>query len=514
MNDTAPPQSGWLRWWLPSLGIGFWLVLFLGLNLSGARHVLISADSDPCLHWRLGNWMIEHRAIVRVDPLLHTRAGAPVITKEWLSEVVFAAAGNLAGWSGIILLASILIATFVWLFFRQLFAETNDALLATGMMLLAMTACSMHWLARPHLFTHLLTLVFAWQLRWHKLGRVADRSLLLWLPALMVFWVNLHGAFLTGLVLVGMCLAGEIVSAIRQGRSWTRAKILFVLFVACLLASLVNPNTWKLHAHIVKFLGTPGFVNFTTEFMSPDFHASGMNSFALVLLVLAVTMLTVRPRLDATDFFLVGGWGYFALQSARNVPLFAIVVTPILAQWIAEGLTRANDSMWRQFYRGLSARLTGLQRDAGGGGLAMLALVAVVFAVAKPALVGGAPWLVNELPADKCPTGAFRFIREHPEKLPGEMFNKFVFGGYVELHLPDCKPFIDSRNDAYGPELAREYIIVAAVEPGWEEIFAKYKVGWTLLPPWDSLNQLLALHPDWTKVYADEHAVIYANWTR
>ena len=137
-----------------------WIVLFLGLNLTSARVVLISADSDPGWHCRLGDWMIQHRAIVREDLLLHTHHG-PSLAKDWLSEVLFAAAGRCFGWGGSVLLAATLIATCFWLLHRQLLAEGCDAVLATALLLAAMLACSMHWLARPLLFTHLLTLVFA-----------------------------------------------------------------------------------------------------------------------------------------------------------------------------------------------------------------------------------------------------------------------------------------------------------------------------------------------------------------
>jgi hypothetical protein len=146
-----------------------WVVLFLGLTLTSARIVLISADSDPALHRRLGDWMIQHHAIVHEDNLLHTYRG-PAIPKEWASEILFAGANHWLGWNGFVLIAASLIATCFWLLHRQLLAEGGDAVLAAGLVLAAMLACSMHWLARPLLFTHLLALVFAGALRWFQRG--------------------------------------------------------------------------------------------------------------------------------------------------------------------------------------------------------------------------------------------------------------------------------------------------------------------------------------------------------
>ncbi len=127
-----------------------------------------------------------------------------------------AAAGQWFGWNGVVLLAASLIATCFWLLHRQLLAEGCDAATATVLVLVAMLACSMHWLARPLLFTHLLTVIFAWQLRWFQQGRVSARRLFVLLPPLMVLWANLHGAFPTGLVLIAMYAVGSAMDAWRQ----------------------------------------------------------------------------------------------------------------------------------------------------------------------------------------------------------------------------------------------------------------------------------------------------------
>ena len=101
-NATAnTPDSPRRYAWVPSIGLSLCLIFGLTLTLSQWRLVMINADGDPCLHWRIGNWMIEHRAVIRADVFSHTRMNAPLISKEWLSEIVFAAAGDAFGWNGI-----------------------------------------------------------------------------------------------------------------------------------------------------------------------------------------------------------------------------------------------------------------------------------------------------------------------------------------------------------------------------------------------------------------------------
>jgi hypothetical protein len=485
-----------------------WIALFLGLNLTSARIVLISADSDPGWHRRNGEWMIQHHAIVRENNLLHTHQG-PFVSMEWLSEVVYAAAGNQFGWSGVVLVAATLIATTYWLLHRQLLADGCDALLATVLVLVAMLAGSMHWLARPLLFTHLLTLVFAWQLRGFQQGRVSARQVFLFLPPLMVLWVNLHGAFMTGLVLVATYTLGSACSAWWQSNSYIKSRTLAVLLLVCLAASFANPNGWKLHAQILSFLHSPELSNLTTEFASPNFHTVGMHGFLLLLLVLGVTLMVVRPSLSATEVLLVGGWGCLALFSARNVPIFALVVTPLLAHWLTDFTRTERGSLWRQRYRERATRMTTLDRLAGGALPITAVILGLLFILAAPRITGGDPILTTEFPAGRYPTGVVAHLREHPEIVHGEMFNTFSWGGYLDFALPERRAFFDA--EFYSVELWRDFQTMSEPKRGWEDVFTKYHIGWTILPVQHPLNRILELSPRWSLVFSNQQALVFSQ---
>jgi hypothetical protein len=509
VNSASPNPDARPRWLLPSVSAVLWVILFLGLNFTSARTVLISGDSDPALHRRLGDWMIQHRAIVREDHLLHTYHG-PAMAKEWLSEVITAAVGDWFGWNGVVLLAASLIATCFWLLHRQLLAEGCDVAMATVLVLAAMLACSMHWLARPLLFTHLLTLVFAWQLRWFLQERVPARRLFVLLPLLMVSWANLHGAFPTGLVLIALYTAGSAFDAWRQSAPMAKSRQLAALLAICGGACLVNPVGWKLPAQIVSFLESRELSTVTTEFASPNFHTVGMHGFLLLLLLLAIGLIVTRPRLSTTDILLIGGWGYLALLSARNVPIFALVVTPILAQWFTEFVRANQDLPWVRRYRNWTAVIPNAGYKADAAIIVTVAIV-VLLIVAKPALAGGAPLYATDYPPSRYPVAAMDYVRTHPNAVHGEMFNYFLWGGYIEFALPQHKPFIDSRNYSYGIDLFHEFRTADEPKPGWEAVFAKYNVGWTILPVQHPLNQILALSPQWTLVYSDRLTLIFSR---
>lgn len=479
-----------MKWWKPTVGVALWLVFFLTLSVSNWRLVLISADGDACIHRRIGEWMIEHRAVLKTEQFSHTRYQDALISKEWLSEVLFALAGRCGGWNGIILLSAALIATTLWLLYRQLLAEGNDALLALGLTGLAAMASSMHWLARPHLVTHVLTVIFAWHLRAFDLGRLPARRLLWTLPPLMLLWANLHGAFFTGFVLIGVYVLGAP----------RHAKVLIGLGVACLAASLVTPNGWRLHWQVIQFLRTPELAGMANEFRSPNFHSGASNGLTWLLFILALTLLVVRARWRATEIWLVGVWGYFALHSVRNIPIFAIVTIPVLAShW--KSYVETKD--W-EVYRRWAGKLNGLNAT-GDGRLLGSAGVAVVVGLMSASVIR------SDLLPDRFPTAAVAKLKAGEIKVSGRVFNDYGWGGYMLWALPEHPVFFDGRNDFYGKAVADEFNEVDEVYPGWEDVLNKRQVGWTLLPVKHPLNAVLAVHPNWRAVYFDSVAAIYAR---
>jgi hypothetical protein len=77
-----------------------------------------------------------------------------------------------------------------------------------------------------------------------------------------------------------------------------------------------------------------------------------------------------------------------------------------------------------------------------------------------------------------------------------------VFNG-----IPD---FIDGRTDQlFLGGFTTRFMSGPDSEEGLAEAFRTYRIDWTLLPPGDRRNALLARMPGWKQAYADPYAVIY-----
>jgi hypothetical protein len=504
------------RWLLPPIGTVIGLVVFLMLCLSYWRLVLINADGDPSLHWRLGHWMIEHRSVIHKDVFSHTRPGKPIISMEWLTEIAFAAAGDALGWNGIVFLAAALIATSLWILHRQLLSEGNDILLSSALTLLAAMTSWIHWLARPHVVSFVILTFWAWQLRAFEQGHLPPRRLFWRLVPLTALWVNLHAGFLTGLMLIGVYFIGAGTESLthdvaRRTAARRHMATYALLGACCLIASIINPNGWKLHAYILDFLRHPKLVGLVNEFRSPNFHSSSTDGFLIMLLVLVFVLTVARARLSWTEILVIGWAGSLALRWGRNIPVFAIVVTPILAQHLTLWLREVRDSSLLTRYRRICDNVTEINAGADGRLLVIGVSVMLLVVMAKPRAVGGEPILATELLTNRFPVAAVQFLRQNPAAVHGEMFNDYGWGGYLILALPEHKVFVDGRNDFYGPELIQDFDTLNRAHLGWEDILRKYKVDWTILPRAHPLNELLALHKDWSLSYTDEVAAIYSR---
>ena len=172
-------------------------------------------DSDTGWHIRTGEWILSNGRVPAVDIFSFTKPGSPWFAWEWLSDVLMAAVHHVAGLGGIVLLCIVLLGLTSTCIYRNAVAESGHRLIAIVLTALAMAASTIHWLARPHLVTPLLAAVFLGILI--RVQRGGKTRLLLVLPPLTILWVNLHGGFFVGIVLLITYALGSVVEDFIQG---------------------------------------------------------------------------------------------------------------------------------------------------------------------------------------------------------------------------------------------------------------------------------------------------------
>ncbi len=517
----ARPSPAWFRALMPSITDIIFLLLLLGLTYGGLQQRLLG-DAGTGWHIRNGQHILATHAIPHQDSFSYTMPGRPWFAWEWLYDLGAGIIYSRMGLNGVIFFSALLIAGVFAGLFRKAVARNRYPLMAALLVILAIFASSIHFLARPHLFTWAFTLIF-----WDILESASERGWwrrLYWLPVLMLVWVNIHGGFLVGLALIGLYFLGAVWETItakafeERAKARTAARKLEIAGLLSFLATLVNPYGYKLWLHIYGYLGSRFYMNNIQEFLSPNFHGAAEKFFAALLLLSLLALAVNRSRLRPSHLLVILFSVYTGLYAARNIPIACILLvlttTPLLAGAVerasaAEELApraRALFLRWKNFAVRMSDMELGLR-----GHILPLAAVALTFVVClNGGRLGAKPLMQAHFDGKRFPVAAADFLAPHD--IRSQVFNPDYWGGYLIYRLgPDYKVFMDDRHDFYGEPFVRDYIKVKNIQPGWQEVLDKNRVNWVLIPPeWALANALKEL-PQWRAIYDDHRAILFAR---
>src|SRR5712692_6977966 len=342
LHSPFVPSLSDLAFLMPILVL-FWCTTGVGWLLS---------DSDTGWHIRTGEWILENRRVPTADIFSFTSAGKPWFAWEWLSDVFMATVHRSGGLAGIVLVSLLLLGATSVCVYKSAVAECGHRLVAIVLTSLAMAASTIHWLARPHLVTPLLAATFCWVL--NRVERDKKPRLLLALPPLTILWVNLHGGFFVGIVLLTThgvgAVAEDLIHDTREN-AWVRRRKYFLTVGMCAIASLLNPYGYRLHVHVAQYLGTSFYLQHVSEFQSIDFHSFTAAYFEtlLVLAIAAAAWHLGSGRMIHVTLLL--SWSHLAVFSARNIPIFAVVTAPSIGLAVHEWLEYAR-ARWPEQWPG------------------------------------------------------------------------------------------------------------------------------------------------------------------
>lgn len=464
--------------------------------------VLVVGDSmllDPDTYWHtaVGNWILERGAVPDTDPFSHSMPGAPWTAHEWLSEVIFAAVHSMAGWTGLVVLTTLIFAATLAGLTRFLLRHLEPV---HALMLVALTAGMLrsHLLARPHIVAvPLLALWLAGLVN----ARDRDAPPPLWLLPLMVLWANLHGSFTLGLALVG---AMGLEAALAGGRDgWRRATWQWGRFlVLAVLAALATPS----HVHGLAFtfqvMNLGSVLAFIGEWRSPNFQY--FTVFEVWLLALLAAALAGRLRLPLVRLLVIVGMAHLSLKHGRYTAVTGVVAPFLLAapfarHWYAAQKLGNDAALLDRIF----AALAKPARAATLGGTAALTV-----------LVLGATLAADPYRPDARITPSAALTALQKAEVRGPIFNAYGFGGY--LIYSGVPVFIDGRADMYGEALVQRYVAATEVRSAQDltGLLDEFHIAATLLEPHSSVVTVLDLLPGWIRLHADETAVVHVRSTQ
>jgi hypothetical protein len=528
MPDVTSP----LRFVLPSFGaVVFAVTLCQVLFLSNGAQALFR-DSDTGWHVRNGETILENFGIPWVDHFSYTREGQPWFAWEWLSDAAFGGAYRARGLPGIAFLAALAIALTAWGVARLSLSLGGNLFFTAAAVVVLLGTTSIHWLARPHVFSWLLALVFL------SVAEHARRGRSRWLyalPAVACVWTNVHASFLLGPAILVMYAIGEWVTELVEGvipsflrrggcainkmarslrsgadgvvaygrtlRESDRPGLRFaVTALVSLLATFINPYGRHLHEHVFRYLQTDYLMDHISEFRSFSFHSPGAYYVELFFLIAVLGLIALLRQRAFGPALLTIAMLHISLYSARHIPTAAVLLIPLAVA----ALTREARG-FASLHTGLdySDRIRAIDRRVLGLVPVAVVLISTVAGLTMLARAGSVEFNPNVFPVE-----AANFLERND--LNARVFSKDQWGGYLIFRFSGrTQVFIDGRSDFYGQQLLESYAEVADVRPAWNVVLKQYNVGVVLIPPDHPLASTLRLSADWKRIYSDRVAAIF-----
>ena len=468
------------RWWQSDDLRGLWAVTVCTLIFAFAATMPLTPN-DLWFHVRLGQQMIEQRALVTTDIFSYTEYGTAYFNNAWLSELILYALWSAGGASLLVCVRALCVvcfyAIFLWLAWRASGSERWSA----WFVLLAALASFPHWQLRPQTFVLPIFALFVVILtRYLERGRAP----LYWLPLLMIAWVNLHGSFVFGLLLVAVVIGGEIVQRVLSGmNSPTLSRAQFVrlgVWAGLTFAAMfVNPLGFGMLDAVSEIGRDPSIQSWVLEWLPANAREFPANVFYLMVLAFLVGAIFSRARLRTAPALWAVVFVWLGWSAYRNALWACALLAPLAAtQWaeIREQIRIQRSSLfaqrWTRFL--FVPHRLGLMRVLIG--VVLLMLVVTTFPPTRTLFIGSdlRAWVSADTPVD-----AVNYIRM--QNLRGRTYHEIGAGSYLMWALwPQQQIFVDSRINLYSAEQWREYFAVLSAQDGFEKILDKYQVDYIL----------------------------------
>jgi hypothetical protein len=429
------------------------------------------SDNSLMTHLATGRLILDG-GVPTEDPYSFTALGDGWVVQSWLPALAFAALERTFGPGGIHLLVAPLcgvLGGIVWL----LTAPARALVIRLSLSLLGLLLGAFLWSERPLLVGLLgIGLVLL----------VSERRWPAWvlLPYFWL-WVNSHGSFPLGLVLLALLWAGSRL----DGERGDRERTMLAWAVGGTALGVLSPLGIQVLTFPLQLLGRQEALSGVVEWQSPDFSDFWARVFLIQLMVAVVALVrrpSYRDALPAVVFIAA------ALVASRNAAVASLVLLPVSARGLA----------------GLGS-LTGA--DLRGKVPAVLSSVLVLLSgVLVWASTTGEGWAFHGYPVAALSWADEQGLVGGDQRL---LTQDFV-GNFMESTWGTEVPvFMDDRFDMYPQEVLDDYRVLAKGEPGWRGVLERHEIDSVLWGAGEPLAGLLTQDPGWRVVYQDGSWVLF-----
>lgn len=461
-----------------------------------ARHLSALKSVEVWSHLQTGLWILQNHSIPRTG-LFSQYSTLPWIDSSWLYDLILASVYKAVGLRAIPL--ALMAVKEALAVVSYLLARAARANFWTALFLSAVAQYVIGLQSGPEAVSVVIfgieLLLFA------RARRTGSLKNLYWLPAIFLFWANLHIQFVIGLMVCGLfLLALWMEDALRRSDyEWLdgRSRPLPFQRVAGIVGlsfavTFANPYGFHLLPRAYRSLYSDVAFQYFAEMRSMSFRHP--QEFALMLLAMAAFLVAGRRR--AVQIFelmilTIGTMVAFRIQRDGWLAVLPAIMI------VAEGFHFSRDERSEAGFRREKSVVAGC--------------VVAILAIAAGCLPNRGD-LMNEV-SRNFPVKACDYIAQN--HLPAPLFNAYSWGNFLMWYLPRYPVAIDGRVELYGDEiLTRHFKVTAGNEPiaadptlaGARTLLLERNSGMT-----KALSTLPVLAAQYRLVYSDDLAAVFVR---
>jgi hypothetical protein len=451
---------------------------------------LLLEHYDLGWHLAAGDLIRERGSVPLQDPWSFTAGDRQWYNLSWLWDAIASVIVQYTGFAGLILFVVACGAVIVgYLTSICLGSGASSPAVCIAVLLASLlypafaTHPNIYLAASPNTATMLFSVVFY--------AECLKRTRLFLLPAIMLLWVNLHGGFPLGFLILGV-FGG--VALLR--RDWANFKSYSFAGAGCVVALFVNPLGWHIYDGVVATLGH--FVQaYITEWWPYAKNVTMPGSipgivYVSVFVALELLHRNSRPipleaRLLAWLFLLLGLYQY------RYMSFFFLFSALPLALHLDRLLPKQLDNFE-------------IRRPLLVAGIIGLCALPLTFMHVQPAL-----GLSDDLLAEQ----DARYLQANFSH--ARILNHWNVGGPLIFRTHGSVPvFVDGRAATVYPDpLLRDYFNLVKWdidETVWDAVLEKYRIDAVFWPTaHDVLKHFLVDKRGWKEQYVGSHESLYVK---
>lgn len=467
------------------------------------------ADYDIFYHLATGKYILETGKINQIDPFSFTAGNTPLSIQSWLSGVVFYWVYTIGGLNGLIICKAILLTLVFFILYKTMQVTGAKGYLTLFTLIVVAFVVRFRMSIRPHIFEFLFLAIFFYVLNIYKFR---GKNYLFILPIVQLFWVNIHGSHILGLMTPLIFLVGEgiaVYSGNREAPIFTKKQFinLTLAIVALVIATLINPAGFKAFLFPFFLTGQTLYMQNIQEWqplrlvhlIDLDYGIRYTWGFSLLLTLCLFVFIRQFKKIDFTELLTFFAFLYLAVKGIRLLPEFAIAVGPIVAR-------RLNLFSFPK----ISSRFERIKFITP---LILTVCIGIIFYLV---VLNSKTYAFGlGLKERVFPVKTVDFLRHN--NIQGNMFNSIGYGGYLIWRLfPEQKVFIDGRNDVYKQDFYKSYLDAHLTPDAWQKVVKDYDIDWVILEySRDYARKERIAHlienPEWALIYWDREAIVYAK---